>query len=566
MFSTTECKPQMSIQYSVNSIAEFHNTDYPQWRTDTDSFGTLQITLDPECTPSSTRTNLNQPPITWDVVFSVDTSGSMSDSCADSNSKMSHIIHTLSNIIRVFSTTRSSNINVFIQKFSDSTKTIFDFSEINEFNVDSLIALVEKMHPDGQTDLVKPLIKANELYTQRKAQYPNNRFIHIMLTDGEDNLNSLNKINDVCYYFQKTHGYKSIFVGFGIQHDSELLVSLTSDTSPNEYYFIDKLENSGFVYGEIIHNLLELQYESLKIQLLNGKIYNWKTNQWVSTLDVGELYTNKPRTFHIQSETPNIVVGSIYGTSVYSTSKTPQLLDEISSLPNLMTLDSNAVLPVDLTPYLYRQKVQELLYQCMKHAKHPPSNNSSALKSNLSEFFKAMKTYVKSIEETKNVFWNVLLDDIFIVYKTLNTPYGFAFSYSRYISQGMERTYNVTNIEELMKSIQQMAYNEFHPLYYDIRNNHASQSLYSYQTLRTPTLAREYTQDYSMTDSEVTNSTFYQNSEGHIGYVEDGGQIYEEIITDCEDTEIEHELSCNIDSPYMTQNIYNIMHSLSASN
>jgi hypothetical protein len=164
------------------------------------------------------------------------------------------------------------------------------------------------------------------------------------------------------------------------------------------------------------------------------------------------------------------------------------------------------------------------------------------------------------------VFWNVLLDDIFIVYKTLNTPYGFAFSYSRYISQGLERTYNVTNIEELMKSIQQMAYNEFHPLYYDIRNNHASQSLYSYQTLRTPTLAREYTQDYSMTDSEVTDSEFYQNSEGHIGYVEDGGQIYEEIITDCEETEIEHELSSNIDSPYMTQNIYNIMHSLSASN
>jgi hypothetical protein len=88
--------------------------------------------------------------------------------------------------------------------------------------------------------------------------------------------------------------------------------------------------------------------------------------------------------------------------------------------------------------------------------------------------------------------------------------------------------------------------------------------LYSYQTLRTPTLAREYTQDYSMTDSELTNSTYYQTSQGHIGYVEDGGEIYEEIITDCEDSEIEHELSSNIDSPYMTQNMYNIMHSLSS--
>jgi Mg-chelatase subunit ChlD len=560
MFATTTVSTEsVSIAYSINSVLEFHNIDYPEWRTSTKSFGTLNITLDAE----SVRSNENQSPITWDVVFSVDTSGSMSDVCADSRTKMSHIIHTLSNILRLFSTNSHIKVNVFIQNFNDRTKTILDFTEITEFNVPSLITLVEKMYPDGQTDLVKPLIQCNELYKKRKAQYPNNRFVHIMLTDGEDNLNSLGKINDICYDFQKTHDYKSIFVGFGIQHDSELLASLASETSTNEYYFIDKLENSGFVYGEIIHNILELQYESLKIQLLNGKIYNWKTNQWVTTLAIGELYTNKPRTFHIQSETPNIVLGSIYGKHIKSTIKTPQLLDEITSLPNLMALDSNAVLPVDLTPYIYRQKVQELCYECMKHAKHPKPCNIT-LKSNLSEFFKTMKNYVKSIGETKNVFWNVLLDDVFILYKTLNTPYGFAFSYSRYISQGLERTYNVTNIQELLKNIQQMAYNESHPLYYDIRNNHNAQSLYSYKTLRSPTLMREYTQDYSMSEFDEDDSQIYQNSEGHIGYVEDSGEIYEEIITDCEDDEIVHELSNNIDSPYMTQNMYNIMHSLSS--
>jgi hypothetical protein len=109
-----------------------------------------------------------------------------------------------------------------------------------------------------------------------------------------------------------------------------------------------------------------------------------------------------------------------------------------------------------------------------------------------------------------------------------------------------------------------MAYNESHPLYYDIRNNHNAQSLYSYKTLKTPTLAREYTQDYSMSELDLDNCQIYQNSEGHIGYVEDSGEIYEEIITDCEDDEIVHELSNNIDSPYMTQNMYNIMHSLSS--
>jgi hypothetical protein len=233
-------------------------------------------------------------------------------------------------------------------------------------------------------------------------------------------------------------------------------------------------------------------------------------------------------------------------------------------------MDSNTVMPVDLTPYIYRQRVQELLYQCVKHLEYSKGHNLG-LKSTLSEFFQTMKKYIKSIGETKNAFWNVLLDDIFILYKTIHTPFGFVFSYSRYISQGFERTYNVTNIGDLLKNIQQIADDEFHPLYYDIRNNNNVQSLYSYKTLRTPTLVREYTQDYSMSDLDVypnadtdsTQSQFYQNSEGHIGYVEDNNEIYEEIITEHEDAEIYHELSNNIDSPYMTQTMYNIMSSLS---
>ena len=571
MFANTQsstASASVSLQYSVNSVLEFHNTKYPEWKNTQSSFGTLNIALQQEyVSPSILK--IDETPVTWDVVFSIDTSASMTDACADSRTKMSHIIHTLSNILRVFSIKTIISINVFIQSFNNNTKTVLDFTEINENNVQSLIHLVEKMYPEGQTDITKPLIKCKQLYKERKSQFPHHKFIHIMLTDGEDNVNSPNKINDIYFDYNNRYDYKSVFVGFGIQHDSELLTSLASNKN-NEYYFVDKLENSAFVYGEIIHNILELQYESVKIHVVNGKIYNWKTNEWVSEMVVGELYTNKMRTFHIQSDNPKIVVGTIYGKHIKSLHKNVVLLEEISALPDLTTIDSNSIMPVDLTPYIFRQKVQELLYDCMKHSKYSREPNV-ILKSKICEFFKTMKQHVNAIKEPKSVFWNMLLDDIFILYKTINTPYGFVFSYSRYVSQGLERSYSVTNINDLLDSIREMAYNECHPFYNDIRMRHDAQSLYSYKTLKTSTLSRDYTQDYSMVhldfdiDSEY-KSEIHENNKYHVGYLEDENEIYEEIITDYneEDDEIHHELSGNIDSPYMTQNMHSIMCAVSS--
>ena len=52
--------------------------------------------------------------------------------------------------------------------------------------------------------------------------------------------------------------------------------------------------------------------------------------------------------------------------------------------------------------------------------------------------------------------------------------------------------------------------------------------------------------------------------EGIVGYVEDNSDIFAETITDCIDDEIQHELSDNIDSPYMTQEMHDVMRSVSS--
>ena len=45
------------------------------------------------------------------------------------------------------------------------------------------------------------------------------------------------------------------FIGFGMHHDAVLLNTISSGDN-SAYYFIDKLENSGYVYGEILHDIV----------------------------------------------------------------------------------------------------------------------------------------------------------------------------------------------------------------------------------------------------------------------------------------------------------------------
>ena len=51
--------------------------------------------------------------------------------------------------------------------------------------------------------------------------------------------------------------FENIFIGFGLEHDSYLLNQL-AETKKGEYRFIDKLENTCLVYGEVVHNMLHL--------------------------------------------------------------------------------------------------------------------------------------------------------------------------------------------------------------------------------------------------------------------------------------------------------------------
>jgi len=411
-----------------------------------ENFGIIKITVD-------------EMPIqkhTWDILFSIDISASMSERCRDGKSKLHHIKHTMSNILRLFSKNTEAIFNVCVHAFNHKHKEIFDFVEITTENVEKYIQFIQYIQADGSTDLLIPLEMCEKKYEERQETHPDNKFVHIELTDGEDTSCNTNQT----LVSHVTDNYKNIFIGFGVNHNSELLEMFTTNSN-NEYRFIDKIDNSGYVYGEIIHNLLYTFVDNGCISVLNGLIYDWKTNEWTHSIDIGSIATGSTKTFHIKTTTPNLMTGKLcdnfgvfcagsqnhHSTLDFATQNRccniKKVLSYIEILPDLVDISGN-LHETDLTKYMFRQKVQELLFE----AKTPDNIQAFKIKKILKEFFLSMKSYIEANQLNDDIFWKVMLDDIYIVYKTIGKPYSHMYTTTRQVSQGREYSCNTEDITD----------------------------------------------------------------------------------------------------------------------
>lgn len=468
---------------TISSCLTFHNTEFPPSLLkeiytppppiEREHFGVLEIDIPKEKISND---------VIWDIVFSIDNSGSMSDFCSDDKSKMEHIKHTLRNILKLFSTNKEIKFNVYVQSFNDEIKEIFDFTTVTEENVDELIHKINAIYEQSSTNLRLPLEKSRIKIRERQKKYPKHQIIHIELTDGDDTCgNSLTILKE-----NMCNDYKNIFIGFGKEHNSILLDTLANNNK-NEYRFIDKIESAGLVYGEIIHNLMYMKYPDVEIKINNGKIYNWRTNEWVNNMFIGSLASGLIKTFHIQSDTPSIVDGVLIDSRYNQENITndftlndmdtdtdcKSIICDFSTLPNLIDEDSNIIV-IDHTKYMYRQRTQELLYESkLCYSKKWKKDKKRELKKKLKSFFDNMKEYIQKMSlENKgasssfvklnteddlrsqkcfenDVFWKVLLDDVYVAYKTIDSQYSYLYTNSRQTSQGMQQTYAVNNLEGL---------------------------------------------------------------------------------------------------------------------
>ena len=328
--------------------------------------------------------------------------------------------------------------------FNDKIHRIFDFIQVTKENVSELIEKINKIEAEDSTNIEIALKESREIIETYKKSNPLCKMYHIQLTDGEirDGETNLLKLKGMI-----DDSYPNIFVGFGLEHDSFLLNGL-SNTKKGDYRFIDKIENSGLVYGEIIHNILYSAIENTKIIVENGEIYDWTKNTWENEIEFSGVSGNSEKTFHIKSNTPNDIVASIYG-SLHNSDEII-LLDTIIRLPDLICIDTNTIEPEDLTKYAFRQKTLELLFEVRNYTEQKYKlnntsilnpdydeeeydnilNNKKALKVTakdlalkLRKLMKEMRNYMRHHKLETDKFMKLLCDDICVAYNTFESPY-----------------------------------------------------------------------------------------------------------------------------------------------
>ena len=398
---------------------------------------------------------------TLELVFSVDQSGSMSDACSDGRSKMQHIIHTLKNMIVYFRENPDIKVYITIDSFDEFMYSIVKRSAITPDNVAELIAKVELIMPRGSTNIELALNHAATTVQQLQGEFPSHTICHVFMTDGVANTGEQGA-NELMLLVNRD--ITSAFIGFGVEHDGSLLSSLGSGKN-SAYYFIDKIENAGLVYGEILHGVVYKFVTNARISVENGYIYDFKNNEWVRALEIEDVVSESNKSYHIASSNMTGCVVSFTGNRLGGTTR----------IHYTITREDDCQ---DLSTFVYRQRTLQYLFAVNSYLKGKDeaeaednqgehdlftfvtsrakkSDNGPdkyvLLRNALRGFIDEMKQFMTDRQLMDDNFMRNLCDDIYICYRTFGTKYGTMYATSRQASQGNQRCYTVNHTPDEVK-------------------------------------------------------------------------------------------------------------------
>jgi hypothetical protein len=383
---------------------QFHNNEMslPIFSDEETKFGIINLVMK--------DMPVNKTPIF--IFFSNDISGSMSDVCKNGrNTKMDHSIHTIRNILNLLSK-YSEEVEIWVQLdgFDDEIIGVIPPTQVTKDNLSELHNLVGKMFPRNGTNIELAIQNANRKMTEFKSTHTSVDMVHIFTTDGNANAGNTNTEVLSSLVNEK---YANIFIGFGEDHSFKTLNNLASSNILGKYYFIDDIESGGLVYGEIIHSILYKILENTIIEVDDGKIYNYLTNKWESTIMLGSLYSGAKKTYHLSSAYPQQCRVTISGFMFnFVDAKEVAVLSEMT----------------DLKKYIFRQKVQELMFQHLK---------GNSVKSEIKDIFDKLLKYME--EEPEDILLKNLHDDLMSIISSNHSSN--IYCQARAHSNGRETTY-----------------------------------------------------------------------------------------------------------------------------
>jgi hypothetical protein len=308
------------------------------------------------------------------------------------------------------------------------------------------------IEPESSTNIELALETAKNTLNEYSEANPEHEIAHIFMTDGNPTIGQQN--NDILSEIVDNR-FNNIFIGYGLDHNAILMKKLSKHRNA-DYQFVDDMENTGLVYGESVHQLLYPALKDVEIHADDGLIYDWETNEWKDQIFVNVLVSETEKIYQVKKNKIDNIEIDIYGKTLDEAEL--KLLETINVLPDLVDMDTNEKEEVDLTKYIYRQKVQELLYIANKQNNYDSLNE---LKKSMKDVFKKMRTYMRENNLLDDPFMKLLCDDISITYQNMGKVNGLSFTYNRQTSQGRQKAYNVRTTSNDDDNLSRNKYNRY---------------------------------------------------------------------------------------------------------
>lgn len=455
----------MSIQ---NAYYHFNtHPSLPVDPTDPDeTFGLLVVKLD--------KVNITSRQVF--ILFTVDTTGSMSDYVNNTNTKIQYAIQTLKSIVKYVST-QELDIYLQINTFNEDVHTLIPPTKITADNSEQMLARIHSIDADGMTNIEAALKSATASILEYAESNPTHSCVHIFMTDGDPTCGETDA-NELVKYVSTD--YLSINIGFGVDHNAKLLCKISNIVN-GEYHFIDNVEHASIVYGESLHKVLYPCLHNVRITIENGLIYDWTKNKWSSAIYENTLISEITKYYHIKTKTIDDIAIALTAYNECFTENEQLYMNHveqsISRLPDLIDVNGDILHDIDIVKFAFRQRILELLYD----ATHIVRDDVTTIKTQIREIFRQLRTYAQANDLIADGMIKQMMNDLYIAYWNIGNDTGEIYIYGRQSSQGNQyahtpgnhqtHTYNNDNDFEIPPRPVLRRFNPFHrPARWNQRN------------------------------------------------------------------------------------------------
>jgi hypothetical protein len=283
--------------------------------------GIIQINI-PPFTDSSSSLPPPRQKIRVIMYGSIDCSGSMDESATRCQShhqqqrttKMDFVHATLKNMVDTIISQQEefSHVEFYLAlvQFHSSATCVLYPMRVTPDTKDEILRVISCIRPQGGTNfekcfrVISHLISNESQHISPSDDIPEHcvQRMHVFLTDGENNegnksIPHLASILGESSAAQPTQ----IMIGYGTEHDSATLQSLCSHFPNSRQWFIDDIEKTGCIFGEILWSAVNAAFTKVSISTPHAEVYDFETMQWKNEICLGDFAYDSSRTYYIRT-------------------------------------------------------------------------------------------------------------------------------------------------------------------------------------------------------------------------------------------------------------------------